>query len=172
MKVINLWGSPGAGKSTTAAGLFYKMKVADYNVELINEFAKEVTWEGHNNLFKDQLYILGQQNRKLERLRGKVDYVITDSPLLLTLAYTPKDYYEGFRTLVENVWESYDNYNHLVLRTHAYKQVGRHHSEDESHVVDKTIQRLSEDYNLNMGVSYNTEKAVDTIFEKVINNDL
>ncbi len=36
MKVINLWGSPGAGKSTAAAGLFYRMKFADYNVELIN----------------------------------------------------------------------------------------------------------------------------------------
>ena len=35
MKVINLWGSPGSGKSTVAAGLFYRMKMADYNVELI-----------------------------------------------------------------------------------------------------------------------------------------
>jgi len=27
MKVINLFGSPGAGKSTIAAGLFFKIKL-------------------------------------------------------------------------------------------------------------------------------------------------
>lgn len=172
MKVINLWGSPGAGKSTAAAGLFYRMKIADYNVELINEYAKEVTWEGHGDLFRDQLYILGQQNRKLERLRGKVDYVITDSPLLLTLAYTPENYYEGFDDLVTKIWDSYDNYNHLIIRTHAYKQTGRHHTEEQSIDVERKIRKMFEEYNLDNHISYNTERAVEDIFEKVQNNDL
>jgi adenylate kinase family enzyme len=32
MKVINLFAGPGAGKSTTAAALFSKMKWKGYNV--------------------------------------------------------------------------------------------------------------------------------------------
>ena len=36
--VINFCGGPGSGKSTAAAGLFYNMKIAGYNVELTDEF--------------------------------------------------------------------------------------------------------------------------------------
>ncbi len=46
LKVINLWAGPGAGKSTTAAGLFNLMKIRGYNVELVTEFAKEMVYEG------------------------------------------------------------------------------------------------------------------------------
>lgn len=139
MKVINLWGSPGSGKSTAAAGLFYKMKMSNYNVELISEFAKDVTWEGHSNLFLDQLYIFSQQNRKLERLRGQVDYAINDSPLLMQLAYKPEDYYERFGDLVKEVWDSYDNINFLLQRTHPYRQAGRWHNESQAAEVEREI---------------------------------
>ena len=40
MKVINLFAGPGAGKSTTAAGLFHLMKIAGMNVELVTEFSR------------------------------------------------------------------------------------------------------------------------------------
>ena len=87
MKVINLAGQPSAGKSTTAAGLFYLMKHAGLNVELIDEYAKQMTWEKRFGTIADQLYILAKQNSKLERLRGQVDYVISDSPLFLGRIY-------------------------------------------------------------------------------------
>ena len=35
--VINFYGGPGSGKSTAAAGLFYKMKLGGYSVELTDE---------------------------------------------------------------------------------------------------------------------------------------
>ena len=36
MKVINFYGGPNSGKSTKAAGLYYKMNMAGYSVELNN----------------------------------------------------------------------------------------------------------------------------------------
>ena len=39
LKVINLYGGPGTGKSTTAAALFALIKREGYNVELVTEFA-------------------------------------------------------------------------------------------------------------------------------------
>jgi len=39
-KVINLFAGPGAGKSTTAAGLFAEMKRANVDVELVTEYVK------------------------------------------------------------------------------------------------------------------------------------
>lgn len=171
MKVINIWGAPAAGKSTVAAGLFLEMKAADYNVELINEFAKDVTWEGHKDLLKDQLYLLGQQNRKLERLRDKVDYVISDSPLLLTLAYTPESYYKSFDSLVYEVWNSYDNLNFFIIRTHPYRQVGRVHTEEQSAALNKRIAGILDQYTIPTTFFYeDTKKVVEGVFE-IINKD-
>lgn len=171
MKVINLWGSPGAGKSTVAAGLFYKMKCAGYNVELVTEYAKDVTWEQRTELFKDQLYLLAHQNRRLERLRGKVDYCITDSPLLLTVAYTPKGYYSTFNDFTHELWSSYDNDNYLIKRSHAFEQTGRWHSEEESIKIDRIIDELFARYpEFQYYYQYSdTVEAVERIFERVQN---
>lgn len=40
--VINLIGGPGSGKSTTAAGLFFRMKSMGVRCELVTEYAKEL----------------------------------------------------------------------------------------------------------------------------------
>ena len=39
--VVNLFGVPSAGKSTGAAYIFSKLKMAGINAELITEFAKD-----------------------------------------------------------------------------------------------------------------------------------
>ena len=39
--IINLIGGPGSGKSTTAAGLFYKLKQMGIDCEMALEFAKD-----------------------------------------------------------------------------------------------------------------------------------
>jgi hypothetical protein len=39
-KIINLFGGPGIGKSTQAAGLYYEMKKLNMNVEMPYEFPK------------------------------------------------------------------------------------------------------------------------------------
>ena len=40
MQIINIWGGPGVGKSTAAAGLFYEMKKLQLNVELVTGVRK------------------------------------------------------------------------------------------------------------------------------------
>ena len=48
--VVNLFGSPGAGKSTGAADVFSRLKKLGINAELVAEFAKDKTWEHNNNI--------------------------------------------------------------------------------------------------------------------------
>ncbi len=118
MKVINLFAGPGAGKSTTAAGLFYRMKKEGMNVELCTEYAKELVWDNAIDKLQDQLYVFAKQNHKLERLKTKVDYVITDSPLILCNYYGRKygnSFMHVYSTLIETVWCSYDNLNILLI---------------------------------------------------------
>ena len=45
MVVVNMFGVPGAGKSTGAAFVFAKLKMMGINAELISEFAKDKVWE-------------------------------------------------------------------------------------------------------------------------------
>jgi len=54
--VINLWGGPGTGKSTSAAHLFGMAKIAGVNAELVQEYVKSWAWEGRTIHSFDQLY--------------------------------------------------------------------------------------------------------------------
>ena len=51
MLVVNLFGAPGAGKSTGAAYIFSKLKMSGINVELVTEFAKDKVWEESKAVF-------------------------------------------------------------------------------------------------------------------------
>jgi len=146
MKVINLFGGPGVGKSTVAADLFALMKREGASVELVNEYAKEITWEGHLSYLDDEFYVLAHQNRRLVRLKGKVEYVITDSPILLGLAYVPPDYYpQYFNKFIHEVWNSYDNINIVLQReSKKYIETGRNQKYDEALIKDRMMVSLLE----------------------------
>lgn len=142
MKVINLFAGPGAGKSTTAAGLFHLMKLEGMNVELVTEYAKDMTWERRQNILGDQLYMFAKQHRRIMRLRGMVDFVVTDSPLLFSILYREADYPAVFDQMVLAFWNQYDNRNFLLERKKAYLSVGRRQTEDEARELDLRVRDL------------------------------
>lgn len=148
MKVINIWGGPGAGKSTTAAGVFHEMKKLRLEVELVTEYAKDMTWEGRTNVLTDQLYILAKQNRRIHRLKDKVDWVVTDSPIPLGLMYMPANYYPTFEPFVRDVWNSYDNISFLLSRDFAYQPIGRNQTLEQAEVIDSDIQVFLDSRNI------------------------
>lgn len=143
MKVINLFGGPGTGKSTTAADLFALMKWNNINVELVNEYAKEITWEKRFDILEDQLYVTAKQNRKLTRIRNQVEWAITDSPLLLALAYAKPEYLPNhFSKLIMEVYDTYDNTNILLVRKKPYHAIGRSQTEDQARVIDAWVKEF------------------------------
>lgn len=149
MKVINLFGAPGSGKSTLRAGLFYEMKIAGYNVEEVTEYAKDMVWEERFNIFSDQIYILGKQNRRLLRLTDKVDYILTDSPILMGIAYMVDTPYDAtLKQLIAEVFKSYDNFNVFINRTHEYQQIGRNQNEVEADEKAEQIKELMREFDV------------------------
>lgn len=145
MKVLNIWGGPGTGKSTTAAGVFYHMKSLDIKCELIQEYAKDMVWEQRHNILEDQIYIFAKQQRRISRLRNHgLDWVITDSPIPLGLCYTkPEHLSDAFVQLVMQVYNSFDNYNFYLTRNVQYDPVGRNQkTEGEAVIMDDKIKHL------------------------------
>lgn len=151
MKIINLWAGPGAGKSTTASGLFFLMKQRGINVELVSEYAKELTWDQRHNVLCDQLYVTAKQNRRLSRLvNHNLDFVITDSPLLLGIEYSPPNYLNNkFEVMLFELWDQYDNLNFFLERNKPYNPIGRNQSEKQARQIDENILELLKNSNIN-----------------------
>ncbi len=170
-KVINLFGGPSSGKSTAAAGIFNRMKVKGINAELVMEAAKDHVWEGHTNILSDQLYLLAHQNRRLERLRGQVDYIITDSPLPLCLIYKPKGYLKTFDSLTMELYNTYDNVNFFLKRVDSFQDEGRVHNKTQSLSIDRRIKGILDwseaPYDV-IQVETFSETAIDLMVDKLV----
>lgn len=143
--VINLFGAPGAGKSTGAAIVFAELKKRGVNAELVTEFAKDKTWEGNAIALGCQEYVFGKQSYRLARCRADVDVIVTDSPLPLSLLYMsdPALTKDGaFREVVMNVFNSYNNLNYYVNRVKPYNPKGRNQTESESDALAAPLKKL------------------------------
>lgn len=145
---INLYGGPNCGKSTIAASVFVELKSKYINCELVREFAKELVYEGKDMRTLDEgerLSLLAEQLHRERILDGKVDYLITDSPMLLTAFYHNKSYAK--KIAVDNLK---DNEIHVWLNrlSSNYQQEGRSHSLIESINIDKKMKK----YLLNCGI--------------------
>lgn len=169
MKIINLWAGPGAGKSTTASGLFFLMKQRGINVELVSEYAKELTWDKRFNTLSDQLYVTAKQNRRISRLLAHgLDFVITDSPLLLGIEYSQPNYLNNtFESMLFELWNQYDNVNFFLERTKLYNPIGRNQSEEQARQIDENILKLLEVSNIKFDRILGDISAPSTILEKL-----
>lgn len=173
-KVINLFGGSGLGKSTTAAGLFYYMKLHDYHVELVSEFVKEWAWDSIQIKQYDQLYIAGQQAKRESRLYDKVDYIITDSPLLLSPIY--ELFYNPTSIVLSSVLNFLSiaklngivHYNFILKRQKAFDTRGRFETEEQAKKVDQFVVDKLADW----GVDYATIDVPDDQRIECILNDV
>jgi hypothetical protein len=150
-KFINLFAGPGAGKSTSAAGLFYYLKSQSINSEIIVEVAKEKVWAEDFKSLGCQPYITGKQLYRQWRLNGKVKYAVTDSPLLLGLIYSGFGCDENWEKSVLHQFSLFNNVNVFLKRNsdaHPFQQEGRMQDEDECRLIDEKIKKLLNDNNI------------------------
>lgn len=170
LNVINLFGGPGSGKSTTAAGLFHLMKLNEMNVELVTEYAKDLTWEERfGTLANDQLYVFAKQQKRLQVLKNKVNYVVTDSPLILSLIYRQWNYLPmNFEPLVFEVWDGFINKNYFIKRTKKYVPIGRTQSEDEAKSVDEQVKLFLTTKSITYETLEGNETTPQRIYEDIL----
>lgn len=149
LKVVNLFGAPGVGKSATRSGLFWLMKIHGMSVEEVSEYAKYLVLAKRlSQLENDQLYVLAKQHHKMHILNGSYQFAVTDSPLMLAGYYCEEMAKAGhvaspapdFVSTCLAYANSYDNLNLFLtrdFRRRPFEEQGRLHNMQDSERIDK-----------------------------------
>lgn len=147
--LINLYGGPGAGKSTMMAQVYAALKHAGVSVEMAPEFAKELTWQNRQDALHCQPYVFGEQLWRIENLcRGGVEVIVTDSPLLLSCVYGTIEWPPAFYKAVVDTASRYRTLNYFVRRTGGYEQRGRNETLPEALAKDAEIEQVLQKNNV------------------------
>ena len=171
-QIINIFGGPGVGKSTFAAALFSLMKEKNISCENLYEHAKILTWEKNSHRLSCQPYVFGQQLLLQTRLLGQVDYVITDSPLLLSVLYNKK-YPETFNKSVVDIFNTFNNINLLLRRKFEYIGNGRNETYYEAVKTDEDLNSILIKHNIKnkaiMIVRNNVTESARIVLNNILN---
>jgi len=171
-KLINLFGGPGIGKSSIAAGIFYKLKKKHISCNNPYEFPKTLAWDNNIPAIKDQLYVFANQHRGIAQSYGKVDYIIIDSPILFSKIYHsyytegyPAEFYgDSFHKMILELHNKYDNINILLERANGvHNDEERFQNYEESLMIDKLCKKVLEENNIpyhTVKVGKNTVKEI------------
>ena len=167
--IVNLFGAPGAGKSTGAAYIFSKIKMAGVNAELVTEFAKDKVWEESKEVFNNQIYIFGKQSFKISRVMNKVDVIITDSPIILSSFYNSDEtIQEELDALVMKTFNSYNNMNYFIERVKPYQEKGRFQTEEESDQIADEVSTLLDEKEIDYEVIAGDTEGYDYIVKQIL----
>lgn len=174
--IVCLYGGPGCGKSTTAAGLFYKLKLQGYNSEMIREYIKNWVWEERKVRAGDQTYFFAKQSRQ-ERIyiENELDFIVTDSPLILTHYYGMK--YDEMEQKSNTSLMMLKNHHaftkekgykveHFILsRQKEYNPTGRYQTKEEAISFDEEIKQFLIENKIKFTEITGGDTAVDQIIE-------
>jgi hypothetical protein len=147
---INLFGGPGIGKSTLALYLCSELKKLNYNIEYVGEWIKQWAHEKKTLLPWDQFHAFSQQiYAETSKLNNNVNLIISDSPVLMNIAYMRRDkspYVNQCLDLYKVYSSQYPDINIRLLRgSIGYHKVGRWESEQEAVEMDLFIKSLMDE---------------------------
>lgn len=164
--VINLFGGAGIGKSTFAANLFGEMKAKGYNVELAREWVKLWAYEKRKMTYADQAIVFGHQIQEETQFYGKIDVLITDSPLILSGFYEKLNYKKSAMLPVaksimkEAELRGIRYWNLLLTRQFEYQTNGRWQSAEQAIEQDKLMEKFLKDNKLAYETANNIEDVM------------
>ena len=151
--LIEFYGGPASGKSTTSLALTSLLKVyldqysgSTMRAEYVSEAAKGLVWETGALMLGNQARLFGEQFRRLERLRGKVDIIVSDSPLWLCEFYGRRDLYPqpAWAEVIRAHYANFSVLPVLVNRVGRFESKGRVHDEAESAAAHAAIASIAE----------------------------
>lgn len=167
--VVNLFAGPGAGKSTCAWEIASKLKKQGYVAEYVSEYAKDLVWDERYDLLdgtvEHQTMLLNEQKHRQDRLMGKVDFIVTDSPTILSTQYLKEDSPEFIKDCIDE-YKSHNNFSIFIQRGKAYEQVGRIQTEEQARQLDEKIKDMLKSNKIYFGTY--TYETIDLSIENMI----
>jgi hypothetical protein len=168
--VVNLYGSPHAGKTVAATSLFAQLKKHHVSVELVSEFAKDCVIEENKMALENQLFIWSNQQYKIFCGYKHAQITVTDSPILLGAIYN-RDASVSLLSVIVEEYHKYNNFNIFLELDpkHPYSMSGRIHSFTESMSIQNELRDLLEVNDIPY-INYNDateEEIVQLILESI-----
>ena len=145
---INLFGGPGAGKSTASHFLMWKLKSCGVNAELSREWIKRLAYRGEqpDQVFLNPIAQASQLSEELEALATKC-IVVTDSPILLQGVYATTPVERGRAIFIarelEKRWPSLNIF--LERGDKPYNEAGRWQTKEQAVEKDREIRAIIRD---------------------------
>lgn len=174
--VVNIYGGPGIGKSTSALQIVAELKKMGYSAEYVSEVAKEYVYAKNYEILdgklENQKKLMREQQSRLDLLIGNVDIVITDSPLLLNGVYLNEEAEITDKHLddIFSVYSEYSNYDIVLERdlSSEFETEGRIHTLEQSIQKDAEITSLLDECD----IKYSTYKRDDiiSIVDSIVSN--
>ena len=167
--VVNLFAGPGAGKSTCAWEIASKLKKLGYVAEYVSEYAKDLVWDERFDLLdgtvEHQTMLLKEQKHRQDRLMGKVDFIVTDSPTILSTQYLKEDAPDFVKNCIDE-YKSHNNFSIYIQRGKTYEQVGRIQTEEQARLLDEKIKDMLKVNNIYFGTY--TYETIDLSIKNMI----
>lgn len=144
---INLFSGPGVGKSTLAAWLFSQLKMLrpEMQVEQVNEYIKGWAWDKRVPKSWDQFYIFGKQLHAEDKVLRHGVHIVTDSPLLLQIAYMERggsEFFNECESACRKFETQFPSMNILLSRAVPYNPEGRYENLQQAIEMDERIAKL------------------------------
>ncbi len=141
-KIIMLYAASGAGKSTTASGVFHELKKRNILAEYVPERAKYATWEKNYTMLGFTPKCAMDQIYDIQMLIGKVDYIVTDSPpLVSSLYFNDETMHLRIPTInfIKACYSKWNTYNFFLKRSKPFEPAGRNETEAQAKELDKKL---------------------------------
>ncbi len=171
--VINLIGGPGCGKSLMSCLLFSELKIRGYVVEYAQEYVKKLIWKNDIQILNNQHYIITKQYKLINELNNHVEFIITDSPILLGLYYNRHNKnnicdIQKTEEEIKKYISEFNNINVFIERgLYKFEQQGRIHTEDESKNIDIKLLNILDELDYQYSSFKSSKDSVNDIINYI-----
>lgn len=172
--LINFISSPGQGKTVMSSLLFAELKLNGHLAEYIQEYIKHLIWKNDSDSLEkinDQLHISTEQYNLFKNVDGKVDYIVTDGSLIHGLYYNKynknntNDINYTDKKIKEYISEFNNVYIFIKKGNFPYEQQGRIHTFEESLEIEKELEQLLKDLNLEYITIDSSKESINECIE-------
>lgn len=171
MLIVNLFGGPGSGKTSSCSAVYAALKAQHKKVGFAREVAYDMIVAGRAHMLQDQIWMFAKQRRYLLDVSKDNDVVITDCPLLLSLIYGDHES-ESFKQLVLEEHNKHENLNIFLNRPKAnFSEYGRVHNYEQSVAFDMKMKEMLVYYNQPFTIVDVDLKTTGTILS-LLNSDM